>query len=101
MKGVPAMKSKYVAAVALFLVAGGATARCLPEPGSIICQDSQGEYHVIPYSEDSINKTYEPPKSESASSSYETSSHSSTQGASGGRLDTANTEYDLKEARNK
>jgi hypothetical protein len=99
MKGVPAVKSKYVAAVALLLVAGGATARCLPEPGSIICQDSQGEYHVIPHSEDSINKTYEPPKS--ASSSDETSSHSSTQGASGGRLDTANKEYDLKEARNK
>lgn len=89
------MKSKYVAAVALLLVAGGATASCLPDPGSIICQDSQGEYHVTPYSEDSINKTYEPPKS--TSSSDETSSHSPTLGASGGRTNTTNTEYDPKE----
>ena len=89
------MKSKYVAAVVLLLVAGGATASCLPDPGSIICQDSQGEYHVTPHSEDSINKTYEPPKS--ASPSYETSSHSSTPGASGGLAETTNTEYDPKE----
>ena len=89
------MKSKYVAAVVLLLVAGGATASCLPDPGSIICQDSQGEYHVTPHSEDSINKTYEPPKS--ASSSYGTSSHSSTLGASGDRAETTNTEYDPKE----
>ena len=86
------MKSKYVPAVALLLVAGGATASCLPDPGSIICQDSQGEYHVTPYSdEDSINKTYEPPKS--ASSSDETSSDS----VSGDRAETTNTEYDPKE----
>ena len=85
------MKSKCVPAVVLLLVAGGATASCLPDSGSIICQDSQGEYHVTPYSEDSINKTYEPPKS--ASSSYETSSHS----VSGGRAETTNTEYDPKE----
>lgn len=89
------MKSKYVAAVVLLLVAGGATASCLPDPGSIICQDSQGEYHVAPYSEDSINNTYEAPKS--ASSSYETSSLSSTSGASDGRPDTTNTKYDPKE----
>ena len=89
------MKSKYIPAVVLLLVAGGATASCLPDPGSIICQDSQGEYHVIPYSEDSmedsINKTHEAPKS--ASSSYETSSHS----VSDGRAETTNTEYDPKE----
>jgi hypothetical protein len=85
------MKSKYLPAVALLLVAGGATASCLPDPGSIICQDSQGEYHVIPSSEDSINKTYEPPKS--ASSSYETSSDS----VSGDRAETTNMEYDPKE----
>jgi hypothetical protein len=85
------MKSKYVPAVVLLLVAGGATASCLPDPGSIICQDSQGEYHVTPHSEDSINKTYEPPKS--ASSSYETSSDS----VSGDRAETTNTEYDTKE----
>jgi hypothetical protein len=89
------MKSQYVAAVVLLLVAGGATASCLPEPGSIICQDSQGEYHVTPYSEDAINTTYELPKS--ASSSYETSSQSSTLGALGGRAETTNTEYDPKE----
>jgi hypothetical protein len=89
------MKSKYVTAVALLLVAGGATASCLPDPGSIICQDSQGEYHVTPYSEDSINETYEPPAS--ASSSYETSSHSSILGASGVRAETTNTEHDPKE----
>ena len=85
------MKSKYIPAVVLLLVAGGATASCLPDPGSIICQDSQGEYHVTPHSEESINKTYEPPKS--ASSSYETSSHS----VSDGRAETTNTEYDPKE----
>jgi hypothetical protein len=85
------MKSKYIPAVVLLLIAEGATASCLPDPGSIICQDSQGEYHVTPYSEDSINKTYEPPKS--ASSSYETSSHS----VSDGRAETTNTEYDPKE----
>jgi hypothetical protein len=85
------MKSKYVPAVVLLLVSGGATASCLPDPGSIICQDSQGEYHVTPYSEDSIDKTYEPPKS--ASSSYETSSDS----VSGDRAETTNTEYDPKE----
>ncbi len=86
------MKSKYVPAVVLLLAAGGATASCLPDPGSIICQDSQGEYHVTPHSEDSINKTYEPPKS--ASSSYETSSDS----VSGDIVSkTTNTEYDPKE----
>jgi hypothetical protein len=89
------MKSKYVAAVVLLLVAGGATARCIPDPGSIICQDSQGEYHVTPYSEDSINNTYEPPKN--ASSSHETSSHSSILEASSGLPNTTNTEYDPKE----
>ena len=85
------MKSKYISAVVLLLIAGVATASCLPDPGSIICQDSQGEYHVTPHSEDSINKTYEPPKS--ASSSYETSSDS----VSGDRAETTNTEYDPKE----
>ena len=89
------MKSKYVSAVVLLLVAGGATASCLPDPGSIICQDSQGEYHVTPHSEDSINKTYEPPKS--ASPSYETSSLSSALGASDGRLNTTNKKDDPKE----
>ena len=90
------MKSNnYVAAVVLLLVSGGATASCLPDPGSIICQDSQGEYHVTPYSEDSLNKTYEPP--ESASSSYETSSLSSALDASDGRAETANTNDDPKE----
>jgi hypothetical protein len=90
------MKSNnYVAAVVLLLVSGGATASCLPDPGSIICQDSQGEYHVTPYSEDSINKTYEPPKS--ASSSYETSSLSAAVDASDGRPNTTNTKDDPKE----
>ena len=90
------MKSNnYVAAVVLLLVSGGATASCLPDPGSIICQDSQGEYHVVPHSEDSINKTYEPP--ESASSSYETSSLSSALDASDGRPNTTNTNDDPKE----
>lgn len=90
------MKSnKLAAAVVLMLSTGGATAACLPEPGSIICQDSQGEYHVAPYSEDSINNTYEPPVS--APSSYEISSSSSTPDASDGRLDAANTAYDPME----
>ncbi|KIO48487.1 hypothetical protein SQ11_12235 [Nitrosospira sp. NpAV] len=89
------MKSNYVAGVVLLLVAGGATASCLPEPGSIICQDSQGEYHVAPHSEDSINKTYEPPKS--ASPSYETSSLSSALDTSDGRPNTTNIKDDPKE----
>ena len=85
------MKSKYVAAVLLLLVAGGATASCLPDPGSIICQDSQGEYHVAPHSENSVNDAYEPLKS---ASSHEISSHSS---APNGNLDTSIGGSDPKE----
>jgi hypothetical protein len=90
------MKSnKYVTAVVLLLVSGGATAACLPDPGSIICQDSKGEYHVAPYSEDSMNKTYEPPKN--TPPSYEASNHSFTLGASGVNPNTTNTKDDPKE----
>lgn len=90
------MKSnKYVAGVVLLLVAGGAAASCFPDPGSIICQDSKGEYHVTPHSEDSINKTYAPPKS--VPSSYEASNHSFTLGASGVNSNATNTKDDPKE----
>jgi hypothetical protein len=90
--------SQIITAAVLLLSTGVASASCLPGPGSMICQDSHGNYTVTPYPHDPRDNTYEAPK---RSSGYDRSpsGYDMTPGRAGGRPDTLSTEFNPGPAR--